>query len=92
MNLVFFDIECAGVHKTYAKICAFGYVMCDEKFNIIEKRDILINPKGRFELTDRRGDKGIVLPYNYDEFKNYPKFSAVYPEIKASLEIRITSS
>jgi DNA polymerase III epsilon subunit-like protein len=86
MNLVFFDIECAGVHKTYAKICAFGYVMCDEKFNIIEKRDILINPKGRFELTDRRGDKGIVLPYNYDEFKNYPKFSAVYPEIKALLE------
>lgn len=86
MNLVFFDIECAGVHKTYAKICAFGYVICDEKFNIIEKRDILINPKGRFELTDRRGDKGIVLPYNYEEFKKYPKFSAVYPEIKALLE------
>ena len=86
MNLVFFDIECAGVHKTYAKICAFGYVVCDEKFNIIEKRDILINPKGRFELTDRKGDKGIVLPYNYEEFKNYPKFNAVYSEIKALLE------
>lgn len=86
MKFIFFDIECAGVHKTYAKICAFGYVVCDEKFNIIEKRDILINPKGRFELTDRKGDKGIVLPYDYAEFKNYPKFNAVYPEIKALLE------
>lgn len=88
MNLVFFDIECAGVHKTYAKICAFGYVVCDERFNIIEKQDILINPKGKFELTDRKGDKGIVLPYDYGEFKNYPKFNAVYPQIKTLLEDR----
>ena len=36
MNLVFFDIECASVHKTTAKICAFGYVVCDEQFNIIK--------------------------------------------------------
>ncbi len=86
MNLVFFDIECAGVHKTYAKICAFGYVVCDEKFNILEKRDILINPRGKFELTDRKGDKGIVLPYNYEDFKKYPKFNAVYPQIKSLLE------
>ncbi|MDE7083566.1 MAG: hypothetical protein K2O89_07710 [Clostridia bacterium] len=90
MQLVFFDIECAGVHKTYAKICAFGYVLCDEQFNILEKRDILINPKGKFELTDRKGDKGIVLPYNYEEFKKYPKFNAVYPQIKALLEDKNT--
>lgn len=86
VNLVFFDIECACVHKTYAKICAFGYVICDEKFNILEKEDILINPKGRFELTDRKGEKGLVLPYEYGEFKKYPTFPAVYPRIKALLE------
>lgn len=86
MNLVFFDIECACVHKTYAKICAFGYVVCDERFNILEKEDILINPKGRFELTDRKGEKGIVLPYEYEEFKKHPAFPAVYPKIKALLE------
>ena len=45
MNLVFFDIECASVNKTTAKICAFGYVVCDENFNIIKKEDILVNPK-----------------------------------------------
>lgn len=86
MNLVFFDIECASVNKTTAKICAFGYVVCDEKFNIIKKEDILINPRGKFHLTDRKGDKGLVLPYSYDEFKKYPPFTEIYPEIKSLLE------
>ena len=86
MKLVFFDIECACVHKTYAKICAFGYVVCYEKFNILEKEDILINPKGKFELTDRKGQKGLVLPYEYEDFKKYPSFPKVYDRIKALLE------
>lgn len=88
MKLVFFDIECACVHKTYAKICAFGYVVCDENFNILKKEDILINPRGKFELTDRKGEKGIVLPYEYEELKNHPTFKAVYPRIKELLEDR----
>lgn len=86
MKLVFFDIECACVHKTFAKICAFGYVVCDEDFNILEKEDILINPKGKFELTDRRGDKGLKLPYEYEEFKKHPPFRRVYGRIKELLE------
>ena len=86
MNLVFFDIECASVYKTSAKICAFGYVVCDEKFNIIEKEDILINPKGAFHLTDSKGEHGLVLPYKYADFKKYPDFRAVYPRIKSLLE------
>ena len=86
MNLVFFDIECASVNKYSAKICAFGYVVCAENFNIIEKQDLLINPRGKFHLTDRKGDKGIVLPYDYDEFKKYRPFPDVYPAIKSLLE------
>lgn len=86
MNLVFFDIECASVYKTSAKICAFGYVLCDENFNIIKKEDILINPKGKFHLTDGRGEHGLVLPYEYSEFKNYPTFPQVYAQIRALLE------
>lgn len=86
MNFVFFDIECASVNKTTAKICAFGYVVCDEKFNIIKKEDILINPRGGFHLTDRNGGKGLVLPYSYSEFKNYPPFIKQYPFIKSLLE------
>lgn len=86
MKLLFFDIECAGVHKTYAKICGFGYVLCDEKFNILEKEDILINPRGKFELTDRKGEKGIVLPYEYEEFKKQPAFPKIYFRIKELLQ------
>ena len=86
MNLVFFDIECASVNKTTAKICAFGYVVCDEKFNIIKKEDVLINPRGGFHLTDRKGNRGLVLPYQYSEFKKYPPFNQVYPFIKSLLE------
>ncbi len=88
MKLVFFDIECASVFKYTAKICAFGYVVCDEQFNILEKEDILINPKGKFHLTDVGGDKGIVLPYEYSEFKKYPAFPHIYPKIRALLEDR----
>ena len=86
MNLVFFDIECASVYKNIAKICAFGYVLCDGQFNIIEKEDILINPKGRFHLTDGRGEHGLVLPYEYDKFKTYPIFPQVHGKIRKLLE------
>ena len=85
MKLLFFDIECAGVHKTYAKICVFGYCICDEKFNILRKEDILMNPNGKFHLTAHGGD-GIVLPYNYSDFKKYPDFPAFYEKIKGLLE------
>ncbi|MCD8372523.1 MAG: hypothetical protein LUD27_04390, partial [Clostridia bacterium] len=55
-------------------------------FNIIKKEDIMINPRGAFHLTDGRGEKGIVLPYKYNEFKKHPDFRSVYPQIKALLE------
>lgn len=86
MKFIFFDIECASVNKYTAKICAFGYVVCDEQFNILKKEDILINPRGGFHLTDRNGGKGLVLPYSYSEFKNYPPFNRQYSYIKSLLE------
>ena len=60
MKYVFFDIECAAVFKNVAKICAFGYVVTDEQFNVLAREDILLNPKGKFHLTDRKGGDGIV--------------------------------
>ena len=85
MEYVVFDIECACVYKNVAKICVFGYCVADENFNILKKEDILINPNGKFHLTDRGGD-GIVLPYDYNDFKKYPDFKAFYPKIKQILE------
>ena len=86
MKYVFFDIECACVYKYTAKICAFGYTVTDENYNVLIKEDILINPKGKFHLTDRKGSDGIELPYEYDKFKAFPAFPAVYGKIKALLE------
>ena len=74
MKYLFFDIECSVVSKKAAKICAFGYCLTDEKFNILEKEDLLINPQGGFHLTDRKGEQGLVLPYEYEGFKKYPTF------------------
>ncbi len=86
MKYVFFDIECACVYKCVAKICAFGYVVTDENYNVLAKEDILVNPKGKFHLTDRKGGQGIVLPYEYSEFTSRPLFPKEYPKIKALLE------
>ena len=86
MKYLFFDIECSVVSKTQAKICAFGYCLTDEKFHILEKEDILINPKGGFHLTDRKGTQGLVLPYEYDKFKNYPTFLQMADKIYTLLQ------
>ena len=90
MKYLFFDIECAGVSKNKARICAFGYCLTDEKFQILEKQDLLINPQSKFHLTDRRGQQGIVLPYSYGEFKNYPTFPEVFGKIKSLIEDKDT--
>jgi len=86
MQYLFFDIECACVYKSVAKICAFGYVLTDERFRVLEREDILINPKGKFHLTDRKGGEGLVLPYEYEDFKQYPVFAREYQRIKALVE------
>ncbi len=90
MKYLFFDIECSVVSKMSAKICAFGYCLTDEKFYILEKEDILINPQGGFHLTDRKGTQGLVLPYKYDEFKKYPTFCDKKEKIYALLQDKET--
>ncbi len=86
MKYLFFDIECACVYKNVAKMCAFGYVLTDDKFQVLAREDILLNPRGKFHLTDRKGGEGLVLPYEYEDFKKYPTFPAEYPRIRALLE------
>lgn len=83
---LFFDIECASVNKNTAKICAFGYCLTDERFTVLEKAELLINPHGGFHLTDRTGAKGLVLPYDYEAFKDLPDFPAVAEKIYALLQ------
>ncbi len=90
MRYLFFDIECSVVSKKAAKICAFGYCLTDEKFHILEKEDLLINPQGGFHLTDRKGEQGLVLPYEYGGFKACPTFPQRAERIYALLQDKNT--
>ena len=45
MKYLFFDIECCdGNH-----MCSFGYVIINSDFEILEKRDLVINPEKVFK-------------------------------------------
>lgn len=83
MRYLFFDIECANCFNGNGKICSFGYVLTDTSFNVLEKRDILINPRSKFHL---RGSKdGIELAYPEEVFRAQPDFKHFYSEIKKLL-------
>jgi DNA-binding Xre family transcriptional regulator len=77
MNYLFFDIECSNGHN----ICSFGYVLTDKEFNILEKKDIVMNSKADFNLGGR-----IELAYSEDYFRSKPSFDYYYYDIKTLLE------
>ncbi len=63
-------------------MCSFGYVITDDTLNVIEKKDIIINPKSKFEPRLLREGSDATLPYPkfyYEAFNPFPSF---YEEIK----------
>ena len=81
MNYCFFDIECANCYGGKGKICSFGYVLTDENFNVLEKKDIVINPRSSFNLGP-----DLKLAYTKAEFRQAAPFPDYYDEIGALLE------
>ncbi|MBQ8288001.1 MAG: hypothetical protein IJX76_04420 [Clostridia bacterium] len=81
MNYCFFDIECANCYGGKGKICSFGYVLTDEQFNVLEKKDIVINPRSSFNLGP-----DLKLAYTKAEFRQAAPFPDYYDEIGALLE------
>ena len=84
MKYLSFDIECADGGK--ATNCSFGYVLADENFEVIEQRDILMNPDGRFDLEGRAGRPDVKLVYPRARFERAPKFPHFHAHIKKLLE------
>ena len=82
MKYLVFDIECCNG----SDICSFGFVLTDESFNVIEQRDILINPENRFILTNRSGTQGISLAYKKEHFYASPKFPFFHEYLKKLIE------
>lgn len=86
MRYLAFDIECAQSFGNYTPICNFGYVIYDEQLNLIEKKDILINPRANFKLEGRTNREDIRLFHSVDRYKTSPDFAETYSMIKFLLE------
>lgn len=80
MNLLFIDIECANC-KDGAKLCEFGYVLTDEKFNVKLRENILINPKSSFDPYVIKN----MLNFSKADYEKSPIFSQVYQKIYSLL-------
>ena len=76
MRILSYDIESTTGSHNDASMCTFGYCIADEKFNILEQRDIVMRPKtSRYEPRIKlHYDKSFIkaqqpFPYWYDEIK-----------------------
>ncbi len=82
MTYLFFDAECANCLHGEGKICSVGYVKTDERFNILRKKDILIDPSAPFLLGNAKNGEGIQLGYPLSRFRYSHTFPFYYEEIK----------
>ena len=83
-KFLFYDIESCNGRIYGASMCSFGYCLTDLDLNIVEQKDILMNPlPDKFGLRDGRGEKCVQLAYDESVFRNSPRFDGVYEEIKA---------
>lgn len=86
MQYLFFDIECANCFNGAGKICSFGYVLTNENLDILEQRDIIINPRQKFHLRSRGSSAcDIELAYPLETFRNAPDFPHYYKQIRDML-------
>lgn len=78
MNYLYFDIECCdGYH-----MCSFGYVITNENFHVLDKKDIVINPQHEFKLGRDKFNPRISLAYLESTFQKQKSFKYFYNEIK----------
>ncbi len=86
MNYLFFDIECAANINNVSQICSFGYFLCNENYEMLEKKDILIDPECTFD-TEHLRKNGVIFAYPEEQFKAAPNFAKSYSEIRTLLTL-----
>ena len=82
---IFFDIESSNSTGGDGHICSFGYVICDRNFKVLEKEDIVMNPRSDFEPILFMPDSKCHLAYPKEYFLSQPDFSFYYEKIKGLL-------
>lgn len=80
---LFFDIESPDGSR--AAICEFGYVLTDEKFNIIDRNVLIMNPEKVIKNIYRKGVPVIKLFYGFSRYYNSPTYPTYYDKIKKLL-------
>lgn len=80
MKYLFFDLEFATTRLGNGKVCEFGYVLTDEKFNVIKRDNLIINPNIRRYEWDKYAVKNI-LTRSIDEYESKNNFIYSYPTI-----------
>lgn len=76
MRILSYDIESTTGSHNDASMCTFGYCIADEKFNILEQKDIVMRP------YTKRYEPRIKLHYDKAFIKQQPPFPFFYDEIK----------
>ena len=82
---IFFDIESSNCVGGDGHICSFGYVICDQSFTVLEKEDIVMNPRADFEPILFEENSKCKLAYPKEYFLSQPDFSFYYERIKELL-------
>lgn len=85
MNYLFFDCEFASSKGGIERICEFGYVIVDEKFNVLEKNNLIINPNIDKKEWDYYALRKL-LKRKRNEYENGPSFFYFYNKIKDVIE------
>jgi hypothetical protein len=67
-------------------MCSFGYVITDEKFNVIEKEDIVIDPEDTFDYYLFKKNSDTQLAYSRIFFYSQMPFTGHYKRIRSILE------
>ena len=78
---LFFDLEYATSKGGNIRICEFGYVLTNEKFEILKKGNFIIDPYIKKSDWDWRVVKKI-LTRNVKEYVSMPRFDEYYFDIK----------
>lgn len=92
MEFIVIDTESCTGRADDGSLCSIGYAICDEKLNILQQEDILINPlPKRFMVGDKKNAKrtGVTFAYTVEEFRSAPRFNEVYEKVKQLFSNRI---
>ena len=81
MKYLFFDLEYASSRGGIDRNCEFGYIVTDEKFNVLESDNFIIDPNlDRSEWDYRVVRKILTRPIK--EYESNPTFPYYYNDIK----------